>query len=111
MTPRSRCGGRWCGWRAGRRRGSRCRSPWRITGDARRAVPVLLEAFRPTWPGLRALTVLRRIGRPLPAEHLALLDGWLSPERVGPTEEEVFWTDRLGNRLRTEARLLRARQP
>jgi hypothetical protein len=84
---------------------------WRITGDARRSVPVLLEAFRPTWPGLRALAVLRRIGRPLPAEYLALLDSWLSPERVGPSEEEVFWHDRLGNLLRAEARLLRAQQP
>ncbi|GAA2095289.1 hypothetical protein GCM10009759_23340 [Kitasatospora saccharophila] len=84
---------------------------WRITGDPRRSVPVLLDAFRPTWTGLRALTVLRRIGRPLPAEHRALLDSWLSPDHVGPSEEEVFWYDRLGNRLRAEARLLRARQP
>ncbi|MFD7730418.1 HEAT repeat domain-containing protein [Kitasatospora phosalacinea] len=84
---------------------------WRINGDARRAVPVLLEAFRPTWPGLRALTVLRRIGRPLPAEHRALLDSWLSPGHVGPSEEEVFWHDRLGSQLRAEARLLRADQP
>ncbi|MFC8719609.1 HEAT repeat domain-containing protein [Kitasatospora sp. NPDC057198] len=84
---------------------------WRITGDARRSVPVLLEVFRPTWPGLRALTVLRLIGRPLPAEHLALLDSWLSPGHLGPSEEEVFWHDRLGNRLRAQARLLRAQQP
>ncbi|GLW70573.1 hypothetical protein Kpho02_28720 [Kitasatospora phosalacinea] len=81
---------------------------WRITGDPARAVPLLLDEFRPTWPGARALAVLCRIGRPLPAEHRALLGSWLAPDRVGPGEEEVFWTDRLGLRLRAEARLLLA---
>ncbi|WP_033260293.1 HEAT repeat domain-containing protein [Kitasatospora setae] len=39
---------------------------WRITGDGERAAPLLLAELGPSRHGVKALTLLRRTGRPLP---------------------------------------------
>ncbi|WP_404869750.1 HEAT repeat domain-containing protein [Kitasatospora griseola] len=81
---------------------------WRITGDPARAVPGLLAALDRTAAGARALAVLRRIGRPLPGEQRALVEGWLATDRSRPVGRDHSWSVPEEDRLREEARLLLA---
>ncbi|MFF0295838.1 hypothetical protein ACFYST_19035 [Kitasatospora sp. NPDC004614] len=84
---------------------------WRITGDPDRTLPVLLAALSRRAPAVHALTVLRRIGRPLPPEHRALVEGWLATDRRVPVGKDHFWNMREEDQLRAEARLLLAHRP
>ncbi|MFC8719610.1 HEAT repeat domain-containing protein [Kitasatospora sp. NPDC057198] len=83
---------------------------WRITGDPARALPVLHDLLALDPPGLRALSLLRRIGRPVPEAQRSLLEWWSTLEPGELAEEDPWWSRRDHARLRADAGLLLARQ-
>ncbi|MFF4338808.1 hypothetical protein ACFY00_02575 [Kitasatospora sp. NPDC001540] len=79
---------------------------WRITGDSDRVLPVLRDLLALDRPGLRVLSLLRRIGRPLPEAQRSLLERWSTPGWSEPAGADIWWSGQDHAQLRSDVRVL-----